>query len=61
MLSNACLSVLQLIGEKVKFALNAGLNLIPCVGEKLEEREAGNTEAVVFEQMKAIAGELHGV
>ncbi|XP_025082818.1 triosephosphate isomerase-like [Pomacea canaliculata] len=45
----------QLIGEKVKFALNAGLNLIPCVGEKLEEREAGNTEAVVFEQMKAIA------
>merc|ERR1719184_8160 len=33
----------QLIGEKVGFALQAGLNVIPCFGEKLEEREAGKT------------------
>lgn len=45
----------QLIGEKVAHALASGLNIIPCVGEKLEEREAGKTEEVVFRQMKAIA------
>ncbi|CAH1776121.1 unnamed protein product [Owenia fusiformis] len=45
----------QLIGEKVAFALSQGLSIIPCVGEKLEEREAGLTEEVVFRQTKAIA------
>lgn len=45
----------QLIGEKVKYALQSGLNVIPCIGEKLEEREAGKTEEVVFRQMKFIA------
>jgi len=44
----------QLIGEKVAHALSAGLKLIPCIGEKIEEREAGQTEAVVFRQMQAI-------
>lgn len=42
----------ELIGAKVKHALESGLNVIPCIGEKLDEREAGATEAVVFEQMK---------
>lgn len=45
----------QLIGEKTAFALSQGLNLIPCIGEKLDEREAGKTAEVVFRQMKAIA------
>lgn len=49
---------LQLIGEKVAFALASGLSLIPCIGEKLEEREANKTEEVCFTQLKAIAGEL---
>ena len=31
-----------------------GLKVIYCVGEKLEEREAGTTEAVVAEQMEAL-------
>nr|CAG4638682.1 EOG090X0BSC [Cyclestheria hislopi] len=44
-----------LIGEKVAHALNEGLGVIACIGEKLEEREAGKTEEVVFTQMKAIA------
>jgi len=43
-----------LIGEKVAHALNEGLNVIPCIGEKLEERESGKTEEVVFTQLKAI-------
>lgn len=32
--------------------------MIACIGEKLEEREAGNTEAVVFRQTKAIADKI---
>jgi len=47
-----------LIGDKVAFALEAGLNIIPCIGEKLEEREAGKTEEVCFTQLKAIADKV---
>jgi triosephosphate isomerase len=39
----------------VGFALGEGLSVIPCVGEKIEEREAGKTEEVVYTQTKAIA------
>ena len=49
----------QLIGDKTKFALSEGLNLIPCVGEKLDEREANKTEEVVFRQMQAIASKVY--
>lgn len=44
----------QLISEKVGHALEAGLKVIPCIGEKLEERESNRTEEVVFAQMKAL-------
>lgn len=55
---NIDLFFLKLIGEKVKHALEAGLHVLPCIGEKLEEREAGKTEEVVFRQLKFIAGKL---
>merc|ERR1712032_1283991 len=45
----------QLIGEKVGFALQAGLNVIPCFGEKLEEREAGKTMEVCYQQLTVAA------
>lgn len=32
--------------------------VIACIGEKLEEREAGKTEEVVFRQTKAIANKI---
>merc|ERR1712223_1849685 len=48
----------DLIGEKVAFALEQGLNILPCIGEKLEEREAGKTEEVCFNQLKAIADKV---
>ena len=32
--------------SQVGFALQAGLSVIPCFGEKLEEREAGRTMEV---------------
>lgn len=44
----------QLIGEKVGFALKSGLHVIPCIGEKLEEREAGKTTEVCFKQLSAM-------
>lgn len=40
----------SIVNEKVKSALKHGLKPILCVGEKLEERENGTTEAVVKEQ-----------
>lgn len=45
----------ELIGQKVAHALAEGLKVIACIGEKLDEREAGITEKVVFDQTKAIA------
>ena len=32
--------------QKVGFALQSGLNVLPCIGEKLEEREGGITNEV---------------
>ncbi|XP_070561906.1 triosephosphate isomerase-like [Ptychodera flava] len=45
----------DLIAQKVAHALSVGIKVIACIGEKLEEREAGHTEEVVFRQTKAIA------
>src|SRR3990172_2981156 len=46
------------INKKVRAALASGLCPILCVGERLEEREAGRTEAVVGSQVE---GGLAGV
>ncbi len=40
-------------GKKVAAAVKAGLTAMLCVGEKLEEREAGNTISVVLRQLRA--------
>ena len=42
------------MAEKTKATIDAGLTAILCVGESLEEREAGKTEAVVAEQLNAV-------
>jgi triosephosphate isomerase len=44
------------VGDKVAYALSQGLKVIACVGETLEQREAGSTMEVVAAQTKAIAG-----
>jgi triosephosphate isomerase len=46
--------------EKTKAALDSGLTPLLCVGESLEHREAGKTEAVVEEQLNAVI-ELIGI
>ena len=43
----------QLINTKVKLALQHGFEVILCIGETLEEREANQAEAVVKEQLSS--------
>jgi triosephosphate isomerase (TIM) len=45
----------QMTGRKVAAALRAGLAPLVCVGESLDEREAGSAEAVVRRQIRAVA------
>ena len=46
-----------MINKKVKLALAEGLDVVLCIGELLEEREAGKAEAVCEEQTrKGLAG-----
>ena len=47
----------ELVNKKLRAALKFGLKPIVCVGERLEENEAGRTEEVVTRQVKgALAG-----
>lgn len=47
----------EMINKKLKAVLKFGLNPIFCIGEKLEEREAGRTKEVVTEQiLKGLKG-----
>ncbi len=41
------------INEKIRAALHHGLQPIFCVGERLEEREAGHTHSVIEHQLQA--------
>ncbi|EPS59362.1 triosephosphate isomerase [Genlisea aurea] len=45
----------QFIGKKAAYALSQDLGVIACIGELLEEREAGRTFEVCFQQLKAYA------
>lgn len=44
--------------SKTKAALAAGLQPVVCVGESLDEREAGQTAVVVLRQLEAVLGGL---
>ena len=48
----------EVVGAKVRSALDLGLSVIACVGERLDQREAGNAESVVAAQLAAIAAPL---
>jgi len=49
------------VRRKLEAALDAGLSPILCVGETLEERRAGETEAVLTRQLSAALAELESV
>jgi triosephosphate isomerase (TIM) len=48
----------ELVADKTLRALAAGLTPIVCIGETLEEREAGSTESIIAEQLDAVLGVL---
>ena len=48
------------VAGKAVLALAAGLSPVVCVGETLEEREAGRTEATVMRQLDAVIDRLDG-
>lgn len=50
----------QLVSEKVAAALASSLKVIACIGETLQEREAGKTFEVVERQLGAIAQSIKG-
>ena len=50
----------SVVAKKTKAALDAGMTPLLCVGESLEHRKSGNTEAVVEEQINAVI-ELLGI
>ena len=50
----------SLVAEKTKAAIDAGLIPILCVGESLEQRDSGNAELVIAEQLNAVI-ELLGI
>lgn len=46
------------VNRKIRAALNFGLTPIVCIGETLEERDAGNAETVVATQLEQSLAEL---
>lgn len=49
----------ELIGKKVKFALQEGLKIIACIGETLQQRESGEMFNVLDRQMHAICDNVN--
>jgi triosephosphate isomerase len=43
----------EVVNKKIAAALNVGLNPILCIGERLEENEAGRTKEVVTQQLRS--------
>ena len=46
------------VAAKARLALSAGLFSVVCIGETLEERESGRTEAIVARQLDAVIERL---
>lgn len=51
----------SLVAEKARVAASAGLRVIVCVGETLEDREAGRTEWVLQQQIAPLLADLSGL
>ncbi|PON84279.1 Triosephosphate isomerase [Trema orientale] len=45
----------NIVGKKATYALSESLGVIACIGDLSEEREAGKTSDVCFQQLKAFA------
>ncbi|MDZ7760252.1 MAG: triose-phosphate isomerase [Desulfovermiculus sp.] len=50
----------EFVGQKVRFGLDNGLGMILCIGETLAQREDGQLQDVLVEQLKASVSGLQG-
>jgi triosephosphate isomerase len=50
---------IEVVDKKVKAALKIGLKPILCIGEKLEENEAGKTEEVLIKQLSSPSAKIY--
>eukprot|EP00796_Vickermania_ingenoplastis_P007433 gene7433-5233_t len=48
----------EIVGQKVAAAVQQGFVVIACIGETLEEREAGTTTDIIIQQLEAINKDL---
>jgi triosephosphate isomerase len=48
----------EVVADKTKAALDAGLSVILCIGETLNEREAGITKDVCERQLEAVKAKI---
>jgi triosephosphate isomerase (TIM) len=48
----------ELVGQKTKHALEAGLKVIACIGETLQQREKGELWSVLGGQLSSIADQV---
>jgi len=48
----------EIVNKKIRVALKAGLKPILCIGERLEENEAGRTKEVLTEQLRSSLAEI---
>lgn len=49
----------EVVGVKTKNAVDAGMSVMACIGEMLEDRQSGNTMNVCSEQLSAIKASLN--
>ncbi|SDL18923.1 triosephosphate isomerase [Maridesulfovibrio ferrireducens] len=48
----------EFVGKKVAFGLKAGLSMILCIGETIEQRKAGKVQQVIDEQLEVGLSEI---
>ncbi|KAL2270304.1 hypothetical protein VTJ83DRAFT_2488 [Remersonia thermophila] len=48
----------EIVADKTKFSIDGGVSVIWCCGESLQEREAGETIAVIERQLAALAAKV---
>jgi triosephosphate isomerase len=50
----------EMVASKTRVATDGGIGVIWCCGESLEQREAGETVAVITRQLQALSAQLSG-
>ena len=49
----------DIVASKIRAAVSAGLGVILCVGETLAQRDSGDEQSIVYEQMMSLDGSIN--